>query len=537
MPGTRQFKPEDIGAELLPIITKGIYRDPLDTLREYVQNSIDAAAHHVEISITSDLASVRDDGTGMSRQVAEKAIRLGMSEKDPTTDVGFRGIGVYSGFNICERLEIYTRSETGEASKLTFEFATARSRLQEEEKHRMRGGSSRLDLLTLLGDSVWVEDCKECPLAASGTLVMMVGIRGDVYNKLRDYHEVRRYLESVVPLPFHPDFRFKHKVESRFHQQDYRVVNLTLRIDGRAETVYRPYRNSLFTHGQGIGPEFYTLSHVLARGRLGFAWVCLNDARKYLPERAIRGLLIKKFGFSVGDRDQFARYFSRQVFNNRITGEIIITRDELTPNASRSEFEPSPLRDVLYLAFSDLATKISTWANKVQDRLKAMEELEEISPEVFNIVKKIPLSERDVPRLLWFNNLLASYENRLKTHKKTLEKLNPDLLERTLQAVKEAQQTITEVLRSREPAPLGRKRRVQRAQQAQAQAPRQEELRLAADRPQSLVDIIRFLEIEVGRDGELLLEYIDREVLRQRFSPGEYTHFVRDLLAFLEDNL
>ena len=112
----KQFGPKDIGAELLPIITRGLYRDPLDALREYIQNSIDAEAKSVYVKVTPDLVSIRDDGNGMAREVAQRAIRLGMSEKNPKHDIGFRGIGVYSAFNICDRLEIYSRTTAAEES-------------------------------------------------------------------------------------------------------------------------------------------------------------------------------------------------------------------------------------------------------------------------------------------------------------------------------------------------------------------------------------------------------------------------------------
>ena len=35
------FKKEDIGGEILPILTTGLYRNVLDTVREYVQNIMD----------------------------------------------------------------------------------------------------------------------------------------------------------------------------------------------------------------------------------------------------------------------------------------------------------------------------------------------------------------------------------------------------------------------------------------------------------------------------------------------------------------
>ena len=41
MPPRRvNFSRHDIGAEILPILTSGLYRDSLDALREYIQNAI-----------------------------------------------------------------------------------------------------------------------------------------------------------------------------------------------------------------------------------------------------------------------------------------------------------------------------------------------------------------------------------------------------------------------------------------------------------------------------------------------------------------
>ena len=85
-----RFSKEDIGGDLLPILTSGLYRDKLDTLREYIQNAIDAKSKHIELVIDPDVVSVSDDGTGMSAAEARKAIRLGISEKNPLENVGFR---------------------------------------------------------------------------------------------------------------------------------------------------------------------------------------------------------------------------------------------------------------------------------------------------------------------------------------------------------------------------------------------------------------------------------------------------------------
>ena len=528
----RKFGAEDIGAELLPVITRGLYRDPLDALREYIQNAIDATAKEIEVVVGGDLVSVRDDGDGMTRDVAAGAIRLGMSEKDPTEDVGFRGIGVYSAFNICRKLEIYTRAAGSEPAKLVFDFEKIRDELGEEEERRMDGGVSELYLQKLLSGAVWVEDCVECPVDKHGTLVIMLGIIPQVYKTA-----VAKYLQSVIPLPFHSRFGPKKQLEAKFEEEDYRVIDVRLSIEGISQKLYRPYRNRDFTHGKGFGPKYFRIKHVLGKGDLGFAWVCLNDARKYLPEKSLRGLLIKKFGFSVGGRTQFARFFSRAVFNNRITGEIIIRNDGLIPNAARTEFEPGDIRDSLYMGFSDVASKISAWANKIQDELKAQEELQTIAPRIFKIVKLIPARERDIAELLRLNTVLTMYENTLKTHRSRLEKLQKDLLERTSAALAEAKQTIEQILSVKKERTKGRRRRMVNAGKTQAGAPRKEELVHAKDRAKNLLEVASLMEMELDKGVRILLGYLDQEILTQKLNETEYTEFLDGLAVFLEETL
>ena len=101
---------KDIGIGLMESITKGLYQDPHFIIREYVQNAIDAKSEHIELVIDTDTIMVADDGVGMPFDEAKKAIRLGISEKSPLENVGFRGIGIYSAFNLCDALDIYTRA-------------------------------------------------------------------------------------------------------------------------------------------------------------------------------------------------------------------------------------------------------------------------------------------------------------------------------------------------------------------------------------------------------------------------------------------
>src|SRR5712692_11367232 len=112
---------DDIGGELLAILSKGLYPDPLDCIREYVQNSVDARAKNVTIKITGNSVIISDDGMGMAVGDLRQARQLGLSNKSQVENVGFRGIGIYSGFDICNRLLVTTK-RVGEAKARILEF-------------------------------------------------------------------------------------------------------------------------------------------------------------------------------------------------------------------------------------------------------------------------------------------------------------------------------------------------------------------------------------------------------------------------------
>jgi predicted site-specific integrase-resolvase len=338
-------------------------------------------------------------------------------------------------------------------------------------------------------------------------------------------------------LPFSPKFKHKNRIEAKFEEEDYRVITLELTIHGNKEQLFRPYDNAIFTHRSGFGPKFFYVKNKLGKGKLGFAWVCLNDARKYLPEKNLRGLLIKKFGFSVGGRDAFTKFFSRAVFNNRITGEVIVTDEQLLPNAARTEFEPSKIRDSLYMGFAEMAAEISSWANGIQDELKAKEELQSISPLVFSILKAVPSNDRDIATLLRFNTSLDWYERRIGIYKRILEEQQKDLLDRTLNALNQAKSNIKKILASRkEDSEEKRKRRV-KIGTVQKAAPVKKELVYAKDKPKNVLEAISLMDIDVNKDILKLIEYLDQEVIRHKLPEGEYSEFLEDLVEYLEENL
>jgi DNA mismatch repair ATPase MutL len=47
------------------ILSKGLYTNPLDCLREYVQNSVDAGAERIAIKVQGNAVFINDTGAGM----------------------------------------------------------------------------------------------------------------------------------------------------------------------------------------------------------------------------------------------------------------------------------------------------------------------------------------------------------------------------------------------------------------------------------------------------------------------------------------
>ncbi len=142
------LEPWEVGAELLDILSRGLYSDARDAVREYVQNGVDAEASRVTITIDGPTVVIRDDGSGMDEKLLRAARRFGMSEKSPKEMVGFRGIGIYSAFGVCEELHITTR-QAGMDGLIgwMFQFGEMRRVLEADKTADVRQGLGLANLL------------------------------------------------------------------------------------------------------------------------------------------------------------------------------------------------------------------------------------------------------------------------------------------------------------------------------------------------------------------------------------------------------
>jgi len=103
----------DVGAEILSIITESLYDNPIVVFREYVQNSIDSIFNTLDYSKKCEVRIWNsgndlfflDNGKGIDKNnFQSEMIKIGASKKRKQENLGYKGIGRLSGVPYCEEL-------------------------------------------------------------------------------------------------------------------------------------------------------------------------------------------------------------------------------------------------------------------------------------------------------------------------------------------------------------------------------------------------------------------------------------------------
>jgi len=535
MPERVNFTKQDIGGEILPILTTGLYRDKLDTLREYIQNAIDAKCKKIELVIDPDTIMVFDDGTGMDFEAARKAIKLGISEKNPKTNVGFRGIGLYSAYNLCDCVDIFTRTENDvNCNLIHIDFKNIRKTLAEDQERKKQDKPSIVYLEKLLENAVYVDIDPNNTLEAAGTKAIMSDLLDEVYEELNNWDEVLGYLRDVVPLPFRDDFKYASIIQEKFKENEYKVVPVTLQIGSRREDIKRPYYDGMFSHGGEHPPEFIDITD--GKQRFGFGWICVNDARQVLKDTKLRGLLIKKFGFSVSSRSFLEPYFARPVFNRRVTGEIIIQNEDLIPNAARSDFEHNSTRQGFIGALPKFIRLLSDWANRIQEEDKATEVLKDTLKSLRVINAELPSISRDKEILLRRNLMLHYLSTQIlpNARAKILKKIKNDDYQEAINLLKGCQDFVRSALVEQHRDQKKMEQEVVKAIQRES-APQTATETREDDVPGDVIGLVHSYGIQVNSELDGLLKILDDNYLKVNLDIDEYSEMINALREYLEE--
>jgi len=406
--GRIEFGESTFGSRTLEIITDGLYGDNINCLREYVQNSVDSKAKNVKIYFENgnqDLI-IKDDGTGMEVQKLDKSLKIGISDKGGA-DVGWRGIGIWSGISAAEKLVIVTKARDHKPLRI------------EIDSNYIRNNSrSNRDAVEVLNEAV--KEYEELPLGKGESLsndhYTIIRLESILYPQRGSFTEnkIEEFLAKTVPVPFNPKvFSYDKKIEKILDQ--YNVIFPSINVEFQGGKIYRPPNKSdIFDEEITIKP-FSVDDKLVAIG--WFLTSRTNDQREW-PDA---GILIKKKGFTIGNENLFRTYYTGS-YSRWQYGEIHVISDEIYENAPRDGFEynSGPVRefiDSIAIYFNDfqnlnrfksakLPMKKLQTAEKAIDKDKTQSAIKALAD-----AKKSISDTRNPPPDPSFKGIIASIKN------------------------------------------------------------------------------------------------------------------------------
>jgi hypothetical protein len=350
-----------IGAYVLETLTTGMYTNPLDTLREFVQNAADSIREaeetglilrgegriEVRLDPKSSTLAVRDNGIGIPQaDVYNRLMNIGMSAKRIETDAGFRGIGRLAGIAYCRTLHFHTSSVTEVVeSKVEIDCeglrqAISPAKRQTEELADVVARNSKTGQERNKADSHFFE-------------VVMEGLTDTVSELFLSWEKVESYLCQVAPIEYDAQyFTYATVITDWMRKNKLRVpiVKLVIKAPDNVERqVFKPYKTRYKTRGAkdiyklpiknvAFYPESPSPDAPL------WLWYSKSDLLGTIDDEQSAGLRLRKNNIGIGGPERVAQLFadvaeSNTRFNGYYIGEIHVASPEAVPNARRDGFE------------------------------------------------------------------------------------------------------------------------------------------------------------------------------------------------------
>jgi len=347
-----------IGAFVLETLTTGMYTNPLDSLREYIQNAFDSIQAAERASVLSEGAGrieviieekkrnlrVRDNGMGVpTSQIYALLVNIGMSNKSIETHAGFRGIGRLAGIAYCDILSFRTQAyDENEISNVTFDCVKLRNAMSP----KMRQVE---ELADVIGRYVSIETQKtrknECFFEV---LMEDINAQGEAFL---EWSKIRTYLSQVAPVGFDTSsFALAGTIYDWLKQRGIHLpkASLVMRSQSVNMEVFKPYQKLTYKtkrdnnkiHIKGI--MFYP-------GDAGpdspfWIWYADTNLPGMFGDDTVGGIRLRKSNIGLGMGDRMTEIFtevsgSNARFNRYLMGEVYVQDSSVIPNARRDGFE------------------------------------------------------------------------------------------------------------------------------------------------------------------------------------------------------
>ena len=377
----------NFGINIVEIVTKGLYTNALDALREYVQNSCDATDDAVragilregdgEIKITIDKdarrITIEDNGIGIS--AAKDFLRImsniGNSDKDLKTDRGFRGIGRLGGVTYCKTL-IFKTKVAGEKKISTLTINA--EKLREEFFSGNKRSAEQVLSKNMIFDALDADNDEHFFRVELLDIV-------ETNETLLDVVAVRNYLSFVAPVTYSSNFYYQTEIYKHAAELDFKITEYRIEVNG--EPLVKPYKINVRTRNgedEIFGLDFRDFKD--AEGNLiAWSWVGLSNFKGVLdqtrgtPDNMMRGIRLRQKNIQIGDESIFQDLFAETRGTNYFIGEVHAVDTKLRPTSRRDDFELDKackvFREKLREYFDELSN-IYNAASDVRSMLKAV---------------------------------------------------------------------------------------------------------------------------------------------------------------------
>lgn len=370
-----------VGKHVLESLSLGMYSNPYDILREYIQNATDAIDNAcdsgvldvgqgkvvIEVGKNSEFISIRDNGIGLLVELAAKKLGdIGNSDKNYEENRGFRGIGRLGGLGYADVLRFIT-SAKGENKRTIIKWDCIC--LRELLSPRNIGKEDIISVIQkVMSSEQENEDIDEHYFE-----VRLEGIRKE-FLVFFTSEKIDEYLSKVAPVDFNAQhFPYSDEINSYFLEKKCPLSTYNICHKDRNMPIYKPYTRTL---GTGMQERTRNKDYVkrieyvyeeAANGQpLYIGWLAITDFSGQINEESLQGIRLRKGNILVGDKNTFAKFFPSEgeVANKMFAGEIHILHPDIIPNAKRDDFEPGEI----YQEMSKLITKWAELINKTYRR-------------------------------------------------------------------------------------------------------------------------------------------------------------------------
>ncbi len=331
-----EFSSDDIGAKLMETITVGLYGNNLNCLREYVQNGVDVRAKNIEIYFENGNHNliIKDDGSGMSEEELDNSLNIGKSDKS-RKNIGWRGIGIWSGVPVCQRIVIITKKKSDKIYRTTIDCVKLQKEYLTNETltkvlSDVTGKIEKMDLGK--GDSIENDHY---------TIIRLESIL-PAQKTIFDENDISAYLQRTMPVPFdETKFKFAAKINEWLKGNYVELPEVNITFHGydkiKNKKIFRPPTcDDIFMNDvSDVSPKEFKIGDKL----IAVGWSLTHNKNSKLTG-VNSGIYFKNKGFTVGDDNLVFRQH-KGTYNQRQYGEIHIISDEIKEDASRNNFEHS----------------------------------------------------------------------------------------------------------------------------------------------------------------------------------------------------